>query len=133
MSRRPLLRLQFRAKVEAVTVIAGVVAVLAALGAVWYARRTVIEARALRREERFARMAEVVMGVADASRRVRESGPASELLIAELRLKAAIQSSGEILPRCAALSTLSVNPYDVDRLVADVDAALDELAERANR
>jgi hypothetical protein len=56
---------------DVVTVIAGLVSAFAALGALWFARDTVRETRALRREDRLARLPELVAELGETGLRIR--------------------------------------------------------------
>ena len=112
---------------EGVSLAAAVVAALAALGALYYAWRTVDEAGATRREERRARVAELVGdfaatrlgvlggGVSEASRRTLTA-----------RLRAAIAANGGPLPACTRLADLdmSASPDAIEAAMADALAEL---------
>jgi hypothetical protein len=118
--------------VEAVMVAAGVVSALAALGALWFARDTVRETRALRREERLARVPELISEVADAARRVRyHHSEAWELGVAQSRLRAAVAAAGEPLPHSSALvDPERLDPHNANSVLAEVNAAFTEITER---
>jgi hypothetical protein len=119
------------AVVEALTMAAAVVSALAALGALGFAWATVREARALRREERLARVPELISDVAAMSMRVavHKSNP-SELDIAQARLRAAITATGEPLPSSMVLTEIDLNPFNANKMAMQVIAALDEITER---
>lgn len=119
---------------EFITVIASVVSALAALGALWFARDTVRESRALRREDRLARLPELVAEVGEAMLRIPGAdGPEaySSYLMGQIRLDAAVVASGESLPSCHDLAQADLDdlPSSKDIQVA-VEAALDEVNER---
>jgi hypothetical protein len=116
-----------------VTALAGVVSALAAAGALWFAWQTVIETRELRREDRLARLPELVADLGDAALRIQHgsSGEAyAAYPIARLRLKAAILASGESFPCCEAVvrTDLSRGLRTNESLTEVIDVALEEIA-----
>jgi hypothetical protein len=104
--------------VDAVIDIAQVVAMIAALAAVWYAEQTVIETRALRREERVARLPDLLAEfsyrhdrlpyIDDPGDRAREG---VRVEAARERLRAALRASGERLPKCDQVLTPRLQSY----------------------
>lgn len=117
--------------------IAQVIAMFAALAAVWYAEQAVVETRALRREERVARLLELIADLGDAEMSFARGQRIGSLPdVARLRLKAALDATGEPLPHCRALLDLQWPNYGRDqradeleaRCVAAVSAALDEVS-----
>ena len=115
---------------DGVLLVGTVVSAGAALGALVFAWLTVRETRALRREDRRARLGEFVGDFATILLRV-ISGAAQErqttLPIARARLAAAVASAGEPLPACEALVRLDTDtaPEEVQLQMA---MAADELA-----
>jgi hypothetical protein len=116
--------------------IAQVVAMIAALAAVWYAEQTVHETRALRREERVARLPDLIAELARAGTEYSHGRMAASLDVPRLRLRAALTATGERLPVCERLLTVDW-PYfitDSDAVereaeaLAAVGAAMDEVA-----
>lgn len=125
------------AGVNVVTVIAGVVSALAALGALWFARDTVRESRALRREDRLARLPELV---AEHGTFTINAGSATAFYtIPRARLAVMLAPLDEPLPACRTLASDPEfdNPQDVstERIEQVTLAALNELADllRADR
>jgi hypothetical protein len=115
---------------EVIATIAAVVAAVAAVGALWLARQTIIETRLLRREDRLARLPEIVADVATTAQRAMTGGQpvGSGYAIARLRLEAAVAASGESLPVCEALAKDYLPGEASPEAVSDrARAALDEL------
>jgi hypothetical protein len=117
--------------------IAQIIAMFAALAAVWYAERAVVETRALRREERVARLLDLVADLGEIGTRAAHGQAGENLLdVARLRLKAALGAAGESLPTCEFLLDLDWSSYirqadAVEReaeAVAAVATALDEVS-----
>jgi hypothetical protein len=113
-----------------------VVSMFAALGAVYYAAEAVRETRALRREDRIARLLELVADVGETGTRAARGQAGENLLdVALLRLRAAHKAAGEQLPECERLLALNWPvwsraqpiPGEVEAMTA-VDAALKEVA-----
>jgi hypothetical protein len=117
--------------VEVVTTIAAVIAAVAALGALRLARETIIETRLLRREDRLARLPDLVAAVATTAQRSKQGGQpiATGYPLARLRLEAAIAASGESLPVCQKLArdNLLAADYSLEAVTDRAQAALDEL------
>jgi hypothetical protein len=90
---------------DVVTVIAGLVSAFAALGALWFARDTVRETRALRREDRLARLPELVAELGETGLRIRvDRGQQPVFRIKARRLGATLAATPEELPACHALA-----------------------------
>jgi hypothetical protein len=90
-------------------------AALAAVAAVWFALETVLESRALRREDRIDGLLERIEEYADAG--IAYLGIESEeftralrLPVAHAHLSAALASSGEELPACRVLLAINWKP-----------------------
>ncbi len=122
---------------DTVVDIAQVIAMLAALVAVWYARQAAVETRALRHEERVARLLALIADVGDAGTG-RARGHAGVLIdVPRMRLRAALNATGEPLPKCEQLLEVDWPNYtaDVDAVereagaLAAVEGALREVAE----
>jgi hypothetical protein len=121
---------------EALTVIAALVSALAAAGALWFAFETVEETRGLRREDRLARVAELIGELGAMWLRI-ESGAdtfRNVYPVAQQRFRAAITTSGEQLPRCVELVEVELpkshDPQQTEtpeQVKARIEAALDEL------
>jgi hypothetical protein len=93
--------------VEYLLAIASTVSALAAVGAVWFAYRTVVETRALRREDRLARLTELVaeagMGALEL---VSATGRSSWTYpITTKRLAAHLALLDDALPACRKLAS----------------------------
>jgi hypothetical protein len=122
---------------DTVVDIAQVIAMVAALAAVWYAQQAVVETRALRREDRLARLLDLVAEVGETGTRTARGQAADTLLdIARHRLRAAIEATNESLPNCRELVDVDW-PHFVSseqaiqrerEAVATLGAALDEVA-----
>jgi hypothetical protein len=109
------------------------VSALAAIGAL-FAWETVRETRALRREDRLARLPELVADLGGLALKIKSGyahGRITEWPIVCVRLEAAIAASGERLPRCDHLlcDNLLADDRSLEDVTEQVDAALDELAE----
>jgi hypothetical protein len=79
----------------------------AAVAAAWYARQTVVESHALRREERIARLLDLVADFGETgTRTARGQVGENRLEVAGLRLRAAITAAEEPLPECERLLDL---------------------------
>jgi hypothetical protein len=109
------------------------ISALAAVGALFLAWQTVRETRALRREDRLARIPELVGEVGELALKIKQ-GAAHErnvYPVAQFRLKAAIAASGESFPACEEIATLAIpDPQSTEPFEAiqtKVKAALDEL------
>jgi len=116
---------------EWLQVVVGVVSTGAALAALAFAWATVRETRALRREDRLARLPELAAELGDIGLRVAQGAAFEKLTalpVARQRLRAALASSGESLPACEALLTVDwptgISLEDAEKVIA---AALDEL------
>lgn len=116
---------------EWVQAVAGAISAAAALLALAFAWATVRETRALRREDRLARLPELAAELGDVGLRVAQGAAFEKLTalpVARQRLRAALASSGESLPACEALLTVDwptgISLEDAETMIA---AALDEL------
>lgn len=114
---------------------ATLVSALAALGALWFARETVRETRELRREDRLARLPELVADLGTAALRIAHGASIEKRTtypVARLRLEAALASTGEKLPRCDVLvrTDFGAGSLSLEDITAKIEAALDELSER---
>jgi hypothetical protein len=118
------------------------VSVLAALAAVWYAEQTVLETRALRREERVARLIALLAEVGEAgSRWARGQGDDNLLKVARSQLKTALRSVGEPFPNSERFLDVEWRRYieGTDAMekeaeaFAALDAALNEVASLLGR
>jgi hypothetical protein len=106
----------------------------AALGALYFAWRTVTEARALRRDESIQQLAGLVTiyGGTIRLQHDKDAHPGGPPLrgvpipTLRIRLRAAIASAGGRLPACEALVALDQTAAP-KKVVVAVDAALDEL------
>jgi hypothetical protein len=124
--------------VDVVIVVAGVASALFAFGALWFARDTVRETRALRREDRLARLPELVAEVGGAVLRIPGADDApsyasaySSYVMGRLRLAAAIVASGESLPLCHDLAQADLDDLlKSNSIDTAVEAALEEVNER---
>ena len=123
---------------EAVTVAVQVISTLAALGAVYFAYGAVVETRALRREDRIARLLELVAEVGETGSAAAKGQIGENMLaVANLRLEAALKATGESLPKCERLLAVKWPRYTTDKdaaateaeAMAAVEAALKEVAE----
>lgn len=119
---------------DALVVIATVVSALAALGALRYARDTVHETRQLRREDRLARLPELVAELGQLA--ITSGNPTPHYTIPRRRVAAMLASLDDPLPNCRLLATGAEfdNPAALgsrrDSRTEEVTvAALDELAE----
>jgi hypothetical protein len=119
--------------------IAQVISMAAALAAAWYARQTVAESHVLRREERIARLLDLVADFGETGTRVARGQVGENLLeVAGLRLRAAITAAEEPLPECERLLDVEWPRYGSDteaveherEALAAVKTALDEVAVR---
>jgi hypothetical protein len=116
--------------------IAQVIAMFAALTAVWYAEQTVVETRALRREERVARLFDLIADVGNAGMGFAHGHAGVLLDVPRLRLRAALSATGEALPKCEQLLDAEWPRYIEDPRAeeheaearAAVDAALQEVS-----
>jgi hypothetical protein len=119
--------------------IAQVIAMVAALAAVWYAEQAVIESRALRREERVARLLELVADFGEnGTQFARGRLDGNDLDRERHLLRAALDATGEPLPGCLALLALDwpryadtdvPEPYRLEaERIAVMGRALDEVA-----
>lgn len=103
--------------------VAQVIAMFAALAAVWYAEQTVVETRALRREERVARLLKLVGEFGEIGTRVaRGQLGDNNLTVARLRLGAALSATGEPLPECESLLDLQWPSYIRDTRADELEA-----------
>jgi hypothetical protein len=121
--------------VEVVTVIAAVVSALAALRALLYARDTVRETRALRREDRLARLPELI---AEFGKSIPTIGQTTyHYTIPRARIAAMLAPLDDPLPNCRLLATgaefdnsgVFAEEPGLKRVEEVTRAALDELAE----
>jgi hypothetical protein len=105
----------------------------AAVVAAWYAYRAARETHALRREERLARVPEIVAELGQTTIGLTQ-GQVHQvywLPIHRARLEAAVVASGEALPACEALARADFNSQSsAEAVTAAVNVALAELAER---
>ena len=86
--------------------IAQVIAMFAALVAVWYARQAAVETRALRHEERVARLLELIADVGEHGTAAPRRPPMvarPQLVVAQHRLRASLTATGKPLPACEQL------------------------------
>jgi hypothetical protein len=116
--------------------VAQVVAILAALAAVWYAAQAVAETRSLRHEDRVAQVPAMIVDVAQVGKRIEINQPVTgeELWIAQQRLRAGLRAAGEPLPACervvaAACVTEGMHPRALGINVDAVNAVLKALDE----
>jgi len=119
---------------DALIAVSGVVSALAAAGALWFAWQTAQETRGLRREDRLARLPELVSDLGAIIMRI-ASGSATERVpaypVAKLRLEAAITSSGEELPACRRFlqaEELTAGTHSFEQIEAEIEKAMDEVA-----
>jgi hypothetical protein len=119
--------------------IAQVVAMFAALVAVWFARQAAVETRALRHEERVARLLELVGDIGERGTAAARGSPMvarPQLVVAQHRLRAAVAATKEQLPACDRLLTVEwpefvrdADASELERKALDaVATALDEVA-----
>jgi hypothetical protein len=107
-----------------------IVAMLAALAAVVFAHAAAVETRALRREERIARLLELVADVGEHGTRAArgQAGP-NLLTVARLRLRAAVAAAEDPLPACHRVLDVEWPSYtEHTDAVAREAAALDAVA-----
>jgi hypothetical protein len=84
---------------EVVMVLATVVSALGALGALWFARDTVRKTRAMRHEERLARLPELVAELGETATLIRQDPFQRELYeVRRFRLAAMLKGTPEELP-----------------------------------
>ena len=125
---------------DVIIVIASVASALAALGALWFARDTVRESRALRhedrlarREDRLARLPELVADLGETGLRIRADRNQQPVFsINARRLGATLAATPEVLRACHELASFPTPEImsPIEPLLDAVDAALIELAER---
>lgn len=118
-----------------VIALAGIVSAFAAAGALWFAWQTVQETRELRREDRIARLPELVADLGETALRIANGSLAernTRYPVARLRLEAALAASGEAFPCCEAIvrADLSSGVRSFESLTAIIEVALEELADR---
>jgi hypothetical protein len=103
---------------------------VAAVLAAFFAWRAVVDTGKLRREDRLARLPELVAEVATTALRSKQGGQpiVTGYPIARLRLEAAVAASGESLPVCEAVAKDNlIGEESLEAVIARADAALDEL------
>jgi hypothetical protein len=122
--------------VDVFLVIASSVSALAAVGALWLALQTVLETRALRREDRLARLPELVVdygeSLLDFSGTLNGRTHEWTYPIAAGRLRAALAFVDDPLPKCRSLAAGTGAHEDADTIRALTTAALAELADVAH-
>lgn len=115
---------------EWVQLVGAVVSALAAVGAIVFAGLTVRQTRELRREDRLARLGELVGDYAQPLLRAMQGGPqrATEVPIARARLEASLAAAGEPLPACHALLEVDKPGTSIEEVIDATKTAADELA-----
>jgi hypothetical protein len=121
-----------RENVETLTVLGAVVSALAAMGALYFAFETVEQAKGARREDRLARIADLIGEVGALTYQLKQGAHSDlrpALAVARLRLLAALDASGETLPTCEELldTDYLANSVPVGTLEAGVERALTEI------
>jgi hypothetical protein len=125
-------------RVDGVLVVTQIFSMLAAFAAVVFAYATVRESQALRREERVARLLDLLVDIAAAGARIQtdQPGGVEAQWVAQARLRAGLRAVGEPLPACERVLsvhwlTIGHHPHalegNADALNA-VSRALDEVA-----
>lgn len=108
------------------------VSALATVGALVFAWLTVQQARELRREDRLARLGELVGDYAAVLLRLMQGAGHERLTglpVARARLEATLAATDETLPACTALLALEkTEDATAEQAIAATEAAADELA-----
>lgn len=116
---------------ETLTVLAAVVSALAAAGALYFAFETVEEAKGSRREDRLARIGDLVGEVGAMTYQIKQGKAElrNVLPISRMRLLTAIDSSGETLPTCEGLldTDFLADSATIESLETAVESALTEV------